>query len=233
MAALGAAGLVAILGSIILGVWASVRVGVGKMIEQSPAFTWWVISRLLFLAAVGAIQGFAFYFVQDVLQMDSPARVTANLMMVVGAVTVLMALASGRVARAVGRLRLLAIAGIVAAVGTVLLVFSTNIAMVYLSGGLIGLATGSFMAANWAVGTDLVPANEAGRFLGISNLAGAGAGAIGNGIGGPLADAFNAYQPGLGYLVVLAIFALCFVLSSVVLARVQKSAPSATAPSLA
>jgi hypothetical protein len=36
---------------------------------------------------------------------------------------------------------------------------------------------------------------EAGRFLGISNLAGAGAGAIGTYIGGPIADFFTVNVP--------------------------------------
>ena len=50
------------------------------------------------------------------------------------------------------------------------------------------MATGLFMTANWALGTDLVPAGEAGRYLGVSNLAGAGAGIVGAGIGGLVAD---------------------------------------------
>ena len=77
---------------------------------------------------------------------------------------------------------------------------------------------------NWALGTDLVPAEEAGRFLGISNLAGAGAGIVASGMGGPLADYFNRSQAGLGYQVVFAIFGLCFLLSTAVLVLVRRPA---------
>jgi MFS family permease len=73
------------------------------------------------------------------------------------------------------------------------------------------------MTANWALGTDLVPPGEAGRYLGISNLAGAGAGIIGAGIGGLVADAINHYYMGLGYFAIFAAYALLFALSSVVL----------------
>ncbi|MCK5633546.1 MAG: hypothetical protein KAI06_00575, partial [Anaerolineales bacterium] len=69
----------------------------------------------------------------------------------------------------------------------------------------------------WALGTDLVPPKEAGRYLGISNLAGAGAGIVGAGIGGPMADFFNQIQPGLGYLIIFAIYASLFLLSVVAL----------------
>ena len=77
------------------------------------------------------------------------------------------------------------------------------------------------MATNWALGTDLVPPTEAGRYLGISNLAGAGAGIVGTGIGGPMADFFNALKPGLGYLVIFAIYGSLFVLSVVSLTKVK------------
>lgn len=71
---------------------------------------------------------------------------------------------------------------------------------------MIGGGVGLFYTANWALGTDLVPAEHAGRFLGLSNLAGAGAGAIGAYIGGPVGDS-------LGYTVLMAIFGLLFFLS--------------------
>jgi MFS family permease len=66
-----------------------------------------------------------------------------------------------------------------------------------------------------------VPAAEAGLYLGISNLAGAGAGIVGAGIGGPMADFFNAYRMGLGWLVVFAIYGALFLLSAVILLNVR------------
>jgi MFS family permease len=85
--------------------------------------------------------------------------------------------------------------------------------MVLVSGCLIGVAAGAFMTSNWALGTDLVPPAECGRYLGVSNLAGAGAGMIGTGIGGPVADQLNARVPGLGYFVIFAGYGVLFLLS--------------------
>jgi hypothetical protein len=59
-------------------------------------------------------------------------------------------------------------------------------------------------------------------YLGVSNLAGAGAGIIGAGIGGPIADIINARQTGLGYSVIVAIYAGLFLLSVLALARVRE-----------
>jgi MFS family permease len=113
------------------------------------------------------------------------------------------------------------LAGLVAAGGTLLLLFSTNVPLVLVSGCIIGLGTGTFMASNWALGTDLVPPQEAGRYLGISNLAGAGAGIVGAGIGGPMADMINSYSQGLGYLVIFAIYGALFLLSTLALSQVK------------
>ena len=94
--------------------------------------------------------------------------------------------------------------------------------MLYVAGTIIGLATGLFMTANWALGTDLVPNAEAGRYLGISNLAGAGSGIVGAGIGGLVADQLNAYRPGLGYFAIFASYAVLFGLSSLCLIGVKE-----------
>jgi hypothetical protein len=56
---------------------------------------------------------------------------------------------------------------------------------------------------------------EAGQYLGMSNLAGAGAGLIGTGLGGPIADYLNANVPGLGYFVLFATYGLLFLLSTI------------------
>ncbi|MCS7178172.1 MAG: MFS transporter [Anaerolineae bacterium] len=214
-------GLLAMAGSIFLGVYFGAWVGIGREAPRQTSFIWWVVNRLMFLAAVGSVQGFAQYFLRDVLHIPNAATMTTILLAVVAVFLLPAALGGGYLADRVGRKRLVIGAGLVAGAGTVLLLFSTNIPLVLVSGCIIGLGTGIFYAANWALGTDLAPPAEAGRYLGISNLAGAGAGIVGAGIGGPMADYFNALQPGLGYLVIFAVYAALFFLSVAALTRVR------------
>jgi hypothetical protein len=227
LVAVGLAGLVAMAGAIVLGVWWSARVGIGAAARQQGSYTWWVVNRLLYLAAIGSIQGFAQYFLKDVMKVANAASATGDLMKVVGLFTVVSALASGWLADRLGRKMLVAIAGVVAALGTFLLLTAKDMGMVIVCGGIIGLSTGLFMTTNWALGTGLFPAKDAGLYLGISNLAGAGAGVVGSGIGGPMADFFNAYSGGLGWLVVFAIYGALFLLSSITLVKVGVGAESA------
>ena len=117
----------------------------------------------------------------------------------------------------------------VAALGTGILIIAPDLTIIYIGAVLIGAATGMFYSANWAMGTDLVPQAEAGRYLGISNLAGAGAGAVGAYIGGPIADFFTIHMPelpGVGYVLLFAIYGSLFLFSVAALARVHIPNPT-------
>lgn len=221
VAVVGLAGLVGMAGAIFLGVYYGARVALGAAARRQSSFIWWVINRLLFLAAVGSIQAFAQYYLRDVLQLANAASMTTILLGAVALFLLPSAIGGGYLADRIGRKRLVALSGLVAAAGTLLLLFSTNIPLVLVSGCIIGTGVGTFEASNWALGTDLVPPEEAGRYLGISNLAGAGAGIVGAGIGGPMADFFNALSPGLGYLVIFAIYGGLFLLSAASLTQVK------------
>ncbi len=220
----GLAGLLAMAGSIIIGVYFAARIGLGREAAFHSDFIWWVINRLLFLAAINSIQGFAQYFLADVLRVENPATLTAILMAVVAVFLLPSALVSGWLSDRFGRFRLVLASCLIGALGTFLLLFSPNVPMVMLSGCIIGIGAGIFMATNWALGTDIVPPDKAGLFLGISNLAGAGAGIVGAGIGGPMADFFNLAKPGLGWLVIYALYGGLLVLAAVTLFRVRPPA---------
>ncbi|MCL4530606.1 MAG: MFS transporter [Chloroflexi bacterium] len=224
----GVGGAVAMIVAVIAGVWAGALATLGQDARRQSSFTWWIVNRLMFLAAATSLQGSVFYFVMYAFTLNEKdsSVLTGSLTTVIGIFILFSALASGWLADRIGRKRLVGISGIVAAVGNFLLlstIWIPNLTMVYISGTIIGLATGLFMTANWALGTDLVPAAEAGRYLGISNLAGAGAGIVGAGIGGLIADYLNGYRPGLGYFAVFASYAVLFALSAVSLIGVREA----------
>jgi MFS family permease len=217
---IGVGGVIAMIVAIVTGVWAGCLGTLGKEARQHSSFVWWIVNRLMFLAAVTSIQGSIFYFVMYAFKLsnEGASSMTGSLTSIIGIFIVLTALASGWISDHIGRKRLVVISGIVAAAGNILLLITIwvpNLTIVYIAGTIIGLATGLFMTANWALGTDLVPDEEAGRYLGISNLAGAGAGIIGAGIGGLVADAVNRSYMGLGYFAIFAAYAILFALSSV------------------
>jgi MFS family permease len=225
---IGVGGAVAMIVAVVTGVWAGCLGTLGKEARAHSSFVWWIVNRLMFLAAVTSIQGSIFYFVMYAFKLDNEgaSNMTGSLTSIIGVFIILTALASGWISDKIGRKRLVGISGVVAAAGNILLlvtIWIPNLIIVYSAGTIIGLATGLFMTANWALGTDLVPDDEAGRYLGVSNLAGAGAGIIGAGIGGLVADAINHSYIGLGYFAVFAAYTLLFALSSVSLLGMKDS----------
>jgi MFS family permease len=227
----GVGGAVAMVVAVLAGVWAGALSSLGNDARARASFVWWIVNRLMFLAAVTSLQGSVFYFVMYAFRLngDEASVLTGSLTSIIGIFILVTALASGWIADRVGRKRLVGISGVVAGLGNVLLlstIWVPNLIMVYVAGTIIGLGTGLFMTANWALGTDLAPRDEAGRYLGVSNLAGAGAGIVGAGIGGLMADYLNSFRPGLGYFTVFACYALLFFLSSVSLRRVRQETPA-------
>lgn len=222
----GLIGLLAIAVTVAMGVWVSVRISIGSEAAQNnPSFTWWVVNRLAFLTGTTNLGTFAVYFLQGRLGLvrEKAAGPAALLMAVIGVFILLSALPSGWLADKFGHKRLVTIAGIMAFVGVVIALLLPNMNVIYLGGSLIGIAAGLFFTANWALGTELAPKAEAGRYLGISNLAGAGAGAVGAYIGGPLADFVTAQLPevpGAGYSLLFGILGVMFLLSAVALSKI-------------
>ncbi len=214
----GLAGIFAMAVAVIAGVWVSIRIGLGDAIHRTPSFTWWVVSRLAFLVGSTNLASFVVYFLQGRFGFarEQAAGPASTLTMFVGIFLLISAIPSGYLSDRFGRKPLLILSGLFAAAGTFVVILAPNLTVVYLGAVLIGLATGQFYSTNWALGTDIVPKEQAGRYLGISNLAGAGAGAVGAYIGGPIADLITVRvpeMPGMGYIVLFVIYAALFLLS--------------------
>jgi MFS family permease len=222
--AVGVIGLICMAGSVFIGVFLGASVGIGKDAVNQRSFIWWIVNRLLILAAITGVRDYAQYYLRDVLKVANPATENTRLLLAIAAFLVPATLVGGKLGDIFGRKRMLLVSALIGAAGTVVLLTASSMLVVYLAGGLIGLGYGFFMACSWAVGTELAPANESGKYLGISNLAGAGAGIVGTGIGGPMADSFNAISSGLGYILIYGIYAGLILISVLVLFKVKDPA---------
>jgi MFS family permease len=228
----GIMGVVAMVAAVVIGVGASIRIGLGGSSHPvNRAFTWWVISRLAFLVGSTNIASFLVFFLQGRFGFanEQAAGPASTLVMFVGVFILLAAFPAGWLSDRFGRKPVLTVGGFVAAVGTIIVVAAPSMLYLYVGAVFIGAATGQFYAVNWALGTDLVPKDQAGRYLGLSNLAGAGAGAVGAYIGGPIADMISVRVPelpGMGYLVLFLIYAVLFLVSVAALRGIRKPDPS-------
>jgi MFS family permease len=206
----GLIGVMAMFLAVVVGIFASLRVHLDKSVRQNRPFVWWIISRLAALVAINNIAVFLLYFIQEKLSLpvDEAVELAGLLPMILGGFIILFGLGAGWLSDRFDRRLLTAIGGVIGAIGVAVMVVGTALPVMYVAAAIIGLAYALFNVASWALGTDIIPRERAGEFLGLQNLAGAGAGAIGAYIGGTIADHS-------GYVLMMAMFGVMFLLSAV------------------
>ncbi len=85
-------------------------------------------------------------------------------------------------------------------VATLLFLFAPSMVWVYLLGGIFGFAWGAFCAVDWALASNLVPTQEAGRYMAIWHIAMTVPQVFAPLIAGPLGDWINReYGMGVGW----------------------------------
>ncbi|MBI9051557.1 MAG: MFS transporter [Anaerolineaceae bacterium] len=184
-------GTILMIAAIVIGVNISIRIGLGAKDEIKTNFKRWVINRLMFLVALTNLVSFFVYFLQAKLHLSGESAIlpASNLIRYVGIFIAVSVLPSGWLADRYSKKVLIAISSFLAFSGALVVILANSMNPLYIGGVLLGISAGLFYSVNWAFGTKLVPKEESGKYLGISNLAGAGA--IGAFIGGPIADYFT------------------------------------------
>ena len=180
-------------------------------VKGNLGFVWFLLSRLFILMAMVILQTFALYFIRDVIHHPNPAGVAADLMITVGVFLLLAVYPAGQLSDRLGRKPIIIFSGLIGILGIAVLFFSRTYTGILVCGGLLGISSGTFLSTNWALAIDLVPAGEEARYLGLTNIATAGAGALAR-LTGPVIDFFNVQQSGLGYSVMLLICVFYFIL---------------------
>lgn len=206
--------------------------------KAHPAFPWWFVNRFLFWGGFIALNTFMLFYMIDVVRMTEAEaqRFVADLSTTIGLVLMVVTLPSGWFSDRYGRKPLVAAAGLLAATGTILLLLVRTKSLLTLAGGVIGLSVGTFLSANWALVTDIVPEREAARYLGIANIASAGGSAAARLIGGVMIDPLNRLMGNLtaGYISLYALAALAFLMGTAAVLRLPDTpAPTEERPSRA
>ncbi len=108
---------------------------------------------------------FILYFLQErfpELEGNAAAGPTAMLVMFVGVAILISSIPAGWLTDKFGRKPLCAFSGVLALLGTIVVIASTGMTMLYIGGLMIGIAIGIFYSASWSMGTAMVPKAEAG-----------------------------------------------------------------------
>lgn len=194
-------------------------------VKRYPDFAWLMASRLLFLIALTGIQRFALYFLQYTFQLtpDEAKADTGYLLIIIVAVAAAVSLTAGFLSERFGRKRFVAAACLIGSVGATLMISAQSIRAVLAFGVLLGIGLGIFLSVDWAFATDLIPKAEAGRYMGVSNIATASSGIIAGFLLGPVIDIFNkGGSSTVGYRVLFGICAAFFLIAFMTLRPVHE-----------
>ena len=185
-----------------------------------PDFKWFLLSRFLLAISLASVATFARFFFKDSVGLEHPARALTIMMVVVGVTFVLVSYPAGVVADKMGRMPVMAIGGVLAAMSFLVLIAATNLAWVTLSGVLAGLAIGMYMGPNWAMATDLVSVGRAAQQMGYLNLAAAGGAGVAR-LNGLWVDRLNTVNGSLGYSTLFGMCAILMLVGTLVLIMVR------------
>jgi len=190
------------------GVW-------GRDLLDRGDFLWLLASRLAILMAAGTLQPFILFYLQDALGLGASAGpLVAPIAGTVAFTALVTAVPAGRLTAHYGRVRVVAFSALVGAVGAVAFALAPGYLALFPVAIPFGVALGAFLSADWALMADIVPAGEAGRYLGVSNTATAGAALLAVVLAGPLADLVNGVSFGLGYRAIFVLAAAEFVVGA-------------------
>jgi MFS family permease len=214
-------------------------VGLREMLvelRRHPAFVLWFSNRLLIWGGFITLNTFLLFYVIDVLGLPQAQaqRYIANLATIIGLMLLVVPLPAGWLADRIGRRPLLVAAGLLAAAGTGLILFSPDAGVLLLAAALLGVGVGIFLSASWALVTDIVPRADAGRYLGLANAATAGGSAAARLLGALLIDPLNRLlgTSDGGYIAVYGLALAAFLLGSLIALAIPSPRPSSGDPDL-
>jgi MFS family permease len=204
--------------------WAGLRAQFNIDFRANTSYWWLIAERGLFLLGIYGVQAFAQYYLQDVLRVADPPKQTGDLLAVLTLSLVVLVLIGGWLADKFGPKRLLYIASFLGAIGMILMLSAHDMATLMAFSSVLGAGIGLFLTANWALANQLAPGDEAGKYLGLTNLATAGSGALAR-LEGPALDWLNGLWPGrwVGYTSLFVFGAACMLLSVLVLRKIDTS----------
>ena len=191
-----------------------------RELNQSSAFVWLMLSRLLYFMGLQAMDNFIQLFLKGDradggLAETDPELKTTIVLAAVLLTALITTVPAGWLADRYGKLRLVAAAAGLGLLAAAVLMTSDSYWQVVLFAAVLGVGVGLFTAADWAVAIDLIPDQRApGLYMGLSNVATAGGDGLATLSAGIALDLF-------GYRAVFAMMAIFFGLSIVVLPIVR------------
>jgi MFS family permease len=155
------------------GIGDALRRTFGRDVLRERSFLAMTATRLLFMMGPAVFVGFSLYYVRDSLGQSGPALqdwLTIGTV-TVGLGTLLGTLPGARLSDRLGRKSVIRIAALLTGLGIVLTAVAPDPPLAIPGILLLGLGSGAYIAVDWALMTETIPQEQAGRYMGLANIA--------------------------------------------------------------
>ncbi len=184
------------------------------------SFWWFVLGSFLIYMGVSGFQFFGVYYLEGILHITNPdalahaVQITGLLNLVV---SVIFALVAGMLSDKLGRRNIIIVSVLVASAIGIFFPFARSLAIFLAFSAFYGAANGVILSVDTALTSDLVPIDEAGKYMAYANLAVG----VANGVAPPIFGLILNFQgaPTLtSFIIFFVVSAVFFVASSIVMA---------------
>ena len=209
--------------------WAAVAMEAwGRDVLQERSFMFLVASRFFILGGGFFLIGLLVPYLeraQGITNSDERAILILVSTGIVALCTAISTIPAARIADRYGRKGVIYAACLIAGIGMTIAALAPSVPVFIAGAILMGVGTGSFLAVDWALMTEIIPKASSGRYMGISNVATATNGVVSAFIGGVLVDALvRAGSPTLGPRVAFLLAPIWFLIGALLLRPVVEPA---------
>ena len=190
--------------------------------RRHPDFAWLFVSRFLAMMGVYTLLTFLQFFLKDYLRVPRFTEATGIVQIAVVMGALASALAAGWLSDRVGRRWI--VSASTALMGVLCLVFLTapSFRLMLVLGVIFGLGYGALLSVEWALATDVLPSqSSAAKDLGIWGMAVTLPQVIAPIVGGPMLDVFNRMGTNQGYVALMLIGAVYFIISALTVWKIR------------
>ena len=201
----------------------------GTEILRERSFMFLVGSRFFVLMGANVLVNGAVFFLARSLALDTSAAGLA-LLAVLGVVTagnMIAVIPAARISDRIGRKPVIYAACALGAAGLAVVAVAPGVPVALVGAGLFGVGSGSFLAVDWALMTEIIPKAASGRYMGISNVATASSGvvAIAVALGLVMDRVTIAADPGTGPRAAMIVGIACYGIGALLLRPVRERRP--------
>lgn len=143
-------------------------------LKNHPDFAWLLASRAVINLGIYAAINFLYFYVSDELKPPGNIPIPIAVMMIALAVTVggvVSTLVAGRLADQISKRRVIYISCGFAAIAALGFCLAHNFYLACFIGLVFGIGYGAFCAVDWAFAANLIPEDQAGKYMAIFHIA--------------------------------------------------------------